>query len=151
MSLLGHVDDAHAPLADRFQELVGADDRTRGHKQRRIAPGHGRDRRFEEIADFLVGNQEGVDSRSEGSVAVARQVQVGSSFHLGRAVQRLPEDRFEFGAGRGHRALLGISQMLTSIGSFPLISALSAPSYAKILEILFAGTLGVQSSLWSRS
>ena len=28
LGLLGHVDRAHAPLADRLQELVRADDRT---------------------------------------------------------------------------------------------------------------------------
>ena len=27
LRLLGHVDDAHAPFADLFQQLVGADDR----------------------------------------------------------------------------------------------------------------------------
>ena len=41
LGLLGHVDGAHAPLADRLQQLVGADDRARA----RSAGGRGTGRR----------------------------------------------------------------------------------------------------------
>ena len=108
LRLLGDVDDAHAALADLLQQLVGADDRARGLERRGVAPGHGRGRDWllEEVAGVLVGDQQGVDSRPEDCVALARPVQVGSSFRLGRAVQGFAEDRFEFGADRGHRMLL---------------------------------------------
>ena len=47
LRLLGHVDRAHAPLADRLQQLVGADDRAgligiRTSQRRCVAVGSGR-------------------------------------------------------------------------------------------------------------
>ena len=42
LGLLGHVDDAHAPLADRLEQLVGPDARPRPFEDR---PGPGRDGR----------------------------------------------------------------------------------------------------------
>ena len=38
LGLLGHVDDAHAPLADLLQQLVGADRRARAARSARAGP-----------------------------------------------------------------------------------------------------------------
>ena len=63
--LLGHVDRAHAPFADRLQQLVGADDRA-GQLGRRGAEvtderRGGSGRRFEEAAGVVVDLQQGLD------------------------------------------------------------------------------------------
>ena len=87
LGLLGHVDRAHAPLADRLEELVRADDRAgrlgrrgRGHR------GGGRSGRgFEEAPGVLVNLEKGLDSSPRCRIVAARFLQVRLA--LGRVIQ----------------------------------------------------------------
>ena len=92
VGLLGHVDRAHAPLADRLQELVGADDGTgplisRGHVDRRPADV----RHVEQPQRPLVGPQQGLDLVPQPSVVPAGRVQERGP-PLGRGDLNRPEE-----------------------------------------------------------
>ena len=69
--LLGHVDDAHAALADLLQELVGADRAARSFLR-------ARDRRaLEETAGLVVGREQRLDPRAQVGVVATGTVEVG--------------------------------------------------------------------------
>ena len=74
--LLGHVDDAHAALADLLEQLVRADDGTRSIKGGAIGREHALGSRFAEAAGFLVGEQEFPDAAPQHLVGAARLVQI---------------------------------------------------------------------------
>ena len=83
--LLGHVDDAHAPLADLFQQLVRADDRAGALGERRQVVGRGGaglDRgRLQEALLLLVDLEQGVQPVSQPAILAADLVEVGPACH----------------------------------------------------------------------
>ena len=130
--LLGHVDRAHAPLADLLEQLVRADDRTGALRARPRGSGGARvrslglrdvaglritgpasgglDRRADrprrgpqEMADPLVVLQQRLDLRPQPRVAPAGLVQVGRPPRPVAPGEGLAEDRLEL--GRVHRGL----------------------------------------------
>src|SRR5262249_35089073 len=78
LSLLGQVDDAEAALADRFQQLVGADHRAGMLAQRRVIDGHNRavSRRIQEVARTGAGLEQALHLGPQWSIAGASDVQV---------------------------------------------------------------------------
>ena len=91
--LLGHVDRAHAPLADRLEQLVRADDRAGGHQWGLI---HGRNldadgRRFEETACLIVGPQQDLHLRPQlrivGALAKDEVIALGRGVDLHSPVE----------------------------------------------------------------
>ena len=74
LRLLGHVDDAHAPLADLLHQLVGADDRARAFREARRFDRDRRRRRggLEEAAELFVIPQHRFHLLSQSDVATVR-------------------------------------------------------------------------------
>ena len=102
LGLLGHVDDAHAALADLLEQLVGADAGARSLGDRpgagpvldRAGGGIGGRRNgrprvagggIEEVARLRVGAQQGLDAAAELGVAAAGAVQEGGALGRGRS------------------------------------------------------------------
>ena len=76
-ALLGHVNDAHAPLADLFQQLVGADDRAGPLGEENGTDG-GSDRGLnwlQERSCLLVSLQEFLDTPAQKPISAARLVE----------------------------------------------------------------------------
>ena len=104
LGLLGHVDRAHAPLADRLQELVRADDRagdlgrrTRGRRESRR-----RGSSFEEAAGLKVGVDQPLNAVTQLVVRTASAGQERGSLRFRGDLDRSAEDRIEAGVVVGH-------------------------------------------------
>ena len=92
--LLGHVDDAHAPLADLLEQLVGADPRARSFGEP-VVPERDRrrgERLLQEAAGLLVRPEQALDpGRRSGSPAQAPSRKAGA--RRARLFQGESEDR----------------------------------------------------------
>ncbi len=76
--LLGHVDDAHAALADLLQQLVGADDRARALQRLRRFD---RERwrgcgRLEEAVGILIDLEQALDALEQGGIRAAGRAEI---------------------------------------------------------------------------
>ena len=100
LGLLGHVDGAHAPLADLLEQLVGADDLTGAFVDRLKIVGRIQDGRtaLEETAGRLVCLEQPFDPRSQDLIAGACLVEIGSPKGGIFLLQRRDENR-SFGHG----------------------------------------------------
>ena len=98
LHLLGHVDHAHAAFADRFEQLVRADDRAGTFVPRRLLDRGARISRgrFEELLDLRIGGQQLLNLASELSIIAASLVKVPRTL-LGRLDGECrPEDGLGF-------------------------------------------------------
>ena len=102
--LLGHVDDAHAPLADLLQQLVRADDRAGAFHRLGLAESQGRARggRVQEAAHSGLGVEQPLDPPPQLQVRRADLIEVGGP-GLGRlSLQRSKEDLVDVGRRTAH-------------------------------------------------
>ena len=94
LGLLGHVDRAHAPLADRLQELVRADDRawafTIGLIHGRVGPGNS----LEEMPRPVVRFEQQFNAMAQLGVVGTSLIQVSSAFFGRLLLDSIHEDRF---------------------------------------------------------
>ncbi len=93
--LLGHVDDAHAALADLLEQLVGTDPRARPFGQAVVSEGHRDrvDRPTQEAAGLLVRPEQVLDPLSQRGVADAGAFHEGRPLGRARPFQGEGEDR----------------------------------------------------------
>jgi hypothetical protein len=104
LPLLGPVDDTEAALAERLQELVGAEDRSGCFRGASLVGG----RPLEEMPRPLVGVEERLDAGPQGAVAAAGAVEVRRLLERRCAVEGLPEKDLDVAAGVTHgRTLRG--------------------------------------------
>ena len=85
--LLGDENQPKAPLADLLHEFIWADDCARSLEGAGCVPGDAgrRNRLLEELAQVVVGEQQGVDARPEVCVALAGAVEVARRSSSGRS------------------------------------------------------------------
>ncbi len=104
LGLLGHVDRAHAPLADRLEQLVRADDRAGDLGRRgRAHRGGGRGgRRFEEAPGLKVGVDQPLDATTQFLVRAASAGDERGPFLARGDLDRAAEDGIEAGVVVGH-------------------------------------------------
>ena len=91
--LVGHEDHAHAPFADSFQQLVGADHHPLFAGAGFIETGHCiAGRSLQKVADFEVGAKQAVDLRAQLIVGAAGPIQVGGPRDAIFNFNRTPKD-----------------------------------------------------------
>ena len=104
LGLLGHVDDAHAPLADLLEQLVRANDRAGAFHRLGWGDRQGRTRggRVQEVPHLGLGVEQPLDPPAQVRVRAADLIKVSGSGFGRLPLQRSKEDLVDIGQRTAH-------------------------------------------------